>query len=63
FAIQTLLRSKAPISRVRGTWQQYQGIPLMPTYHPAYLLRNPNGKREVWADMKLVVTRMRETAL
>lgn len=63
FAIQTLLQSKAPISRVRGTWQQYQGIPLMPTYHPAYLLRNPNGKREVWSDMKQVVERLRETAI
>jgi DNA polymerase len=59
FAVQTLLRSKVPISRVRGTWQQYQGIPLMPTYHPAYLLRNPNGKREVWADMRQVVERLR----
>jgi DNA polymerase len=63
FAIQTLLQSKAPISKLRGTWQQYQGIPLMPTYHPAYLLRNPNGKREVWADMKLVMERLRETEL
>jgi DNA polymerase len=59
FAVQTLLQNKLPISRVRGTWQQYQGIPLMPTYHPAYLLRNPNGKREVWADMKQVVERLR----
>lgn len=58
FAIQTLLQSKAPISRVRGTWQQYQGIPLMPTYHPAYLLRNPISKREVWADMKQVMARL-----
>jgi len=63
FAIQTLLQSKVPISRVRGSWQQYQGIPLMPTYHPAYLLRNPNGKREVWADMKQVMARLQaETA-
>jgi DNA polymerase len=60
FAVQTLLQSKVPIGKVRGTWQQYQGIPLMPTYHPAYLLRNPNGKREVWSDMKLVVGRLRE---
>lgn len=59
FAIQTLLRTKAPIGKLRGTWQEYQGIPLMPTYHPAYLLRNPLGKREVWADMKLVVQRLR----
>lgn len=63
FAVQTLLQSKVPISRVRGTWQQYQGIPLMPTYHPAYLLRNPNGKREVWSDMKLVIERLRESEL
>jgi DNA polymerase len=62
FAVQTLLQSKAPIGKVRGTWQEYQGIPLMPTYHPAYLLRNPNGKREVWADMKQVVERLREGA-
>ena len=62
FAVQTLLQSKVPIGKVRGTWQEYQGIPLMPTYHPAYLLRNPNGKREVWADMKQVVERLREGA-
>jgi DNA polymerase len=55
FAIHTLLQTKVPIGRLRGTWQQYQGIPLMPTYHPAYLLRNPIGKREVWADMKQVM--------
>jgi len=61
FAIQTLLRSKAPIGKLRGTWQTYQGIPLMPTYHPAYLLRNPNGKREVWSDMKQVMERLRAT--
>lgn len=55
FAIHTLLQTKVPIGRLRGTWQQYQGLPLMPTYHPAYLLRNPIGKREVWADMKQVM--------
>jgi DNA polymerase len=60
FAVQTLLQSKVPIGKVRGTWQQYQGIPLMPTYHPAYLLRNPVGKREVWSDMRQVVGRLRE---
>ncbi|MCM2263688.1 MAG: uracil-DNA glycosylase [Desulfuromonadales bacterium] len=63
FAVQTLLQNKAPIGKVRGTWQQYQGIPLMPTYHPAYLLRNPNGKREVWADMKQVMERLRTEEL
>jgi uracil-DNA glycosylase family 4 len=55
FAVQSLLKSKEPISHLRGEWQQYQGIPLMPTYHPAYLLRNPEGKRDVWEDMKEVM--------
>ena len=58
FAVQSLLQSKVPISRIRGEWQSYQGIPLMPTYHPAYLLRNPEGKRDVWEDMKEVMRRL-----
>jgi len=62
FAGQTLLRSETPISRLRGSWHEYQGIPLMPTFHPAYLLRNPASKREVWEDMKLVMQRLRSTA-
>lgn len=60
FAAQTLLRDQTPISRLRGAWKDYQGIPLMPTYHPAYLLRNPAGKREVWEDMKLVMQRLHQ---
>jgi DNA polymerase len=55
FAAQTLLRSDAPISRLRGQWTAYEGIPLMPTFHPAFLLRNPAAKREVWADLQLVM--------
>ena len=58
FAVQSLLQSKVPISRIRGEWQSYHGIPLMPTYHPAYLLRNPEGKRDVWEDMKEVMRRL-----
>lgn len=58
FAVQSLLKTKAPISRLRGEWQSYQGVPLMPTYHPAYLLRNPEGKRDVWGDMKEVLRLM-----
>ena len=54
-AVHSLLKTKEPISRLRGEWQQYQGIPLMPTYHPDYLLRNPEGKRDVWEDMKEVL--------
>ncbi len=55
FAVHSLLKTRVPISQLRGEWQNYQGIPLMPTYHPAYLLRNPEGKREVWEDMKSVL--------
>jgi len=58
FAAQTLLQTKAPISRLRGQWYEYEGIPLMPTFHPAYLLRNPSGKRDVWDDMKQVMNRL-----
>ncbi len=61
FASQTLLSDQAPISRLRGHWRQYQGIPLLPTYHPAFLLRNPASKRDVWEDMKLVIKRLRHT--
>ena len=62
FAVHSLLKSKVPISRIRGEWQTYQGIPLMPTYHPAYLLRNPEGKRDVWEDMKEVMRRLQNEA-
>lgn len=55
FAAQTLLRDKAPISRLRGRWFDYHGSKLMPTLHPAYLLRNPNDKKLVWADIKMVM--------
>ena len=54
FATQTLLDTQTPISSLRGRFHNYKGIPLMPTYHPAYLLRNPDMKRDVWEDMKLV---------
>ena len=60
FASQTLLKNQGAISKMRGEWSEYQGIPLMPTYHPAYLLRNPLGKREVWDDMKLVMKKLRD---
>ncbi|APG23614.1 MAG: uracil-DNA glycosylase [Syntrophotalea acetylenica] len=59
FAVQTLLREKQAVSRLRGQWREYEGIPLMPTYHPAYLLRNPASKREVWEDLKQVMGRLR----
>ena len=58
FAVQTLLRSAEPVSRLRGKWHDYRGIRLMPTYHPAYLLRNPGDKRLVWEDIKSVLREM-----
>lgn len=56
FAAQTLLATKAPISQLRGKFHDYHGIPLMPTFHPAFLLRNAAMKREVWEDMQQVMT-------
>jgi DNA polymerase len=58
FAAQCLLRSDAPISRLRGRFHAYEGIPLMPTFHPAFLLRNPSAKREVWDDLKQVLAEL-----
>jgi DNA polymerase len=57
-AAQTLLRTKEPISRLRGKFYDFQGIPLLPTYHPAFLLRNPYEKKTVWEDMKLLLREM-----
>jgi DNA polymerase len=57
-AAQTLLRTKEPISRLRGKFYDFHGIPLLPTYHPAFLLRNPYEKKTVWEDMKLLLREM-----
>ena len=54
FAAHLLLRTDAPISRIRGVVHQYRGASLIPTFHPAYLLRSPDRKRDVWEDMKKV---------
>ena len=54
FSAQALLRSAEPITRLRGREFAYRNAVLMPTYHPAYLLRTPSAKREVWDDMKRV---------
>jgi uracil-DNA glycosylase len=58
FAVQTLLQSRVPITRLRGNWHTYMGIKLMPTFHPAYLLRNPADKKLVWEDIKKVMKEM-----
>ena len=58
FAAQTLLKTDIPISALRGRFHSYEGIKLMPTYHPAYLLRNPSAKKPVWEDVQMI---MKET--
>lgn len=57
FAAQTLLRDDTPITRMRGQWRQYEGIDLMPTFHPAYLLRSPEEKKKAWIDLQEVMKR------
>jgi DNA polymerase len=54
FAAQTLLDTKTPIGKLRGQVHRYQGVPLVVTYHPAALLRNPAWKRPTWEDVQLV---------
>lgn len=58
FAAQTLLESTTPISRLRGRFYDCMGARLLPTYHPAYLLRNPEKKRDVWQDMQILMQAM-----
>jgi DNA polymerase len=60
FATQTLLKTDAKITALRGKFYDLPGIKVLPTYHPAYLLRNPERKREVWEDMKKISERMAE---
>ncbi len=60
-AVKTLLKTKAGITSLRGNWQTYQGIPVMPTFHPAYLLRIPGDKKLVWEDIKKVMAELSKT--
>ncbi|HUN55503.1 MAG TPA: uracil-DNA glycosylase [Smithella sp.] len=55
FAAHTLLNTDIPISALRGRFHLYEGIKLMPTYHPAYLLRNPSAKKPVWEDVQMIM--------
>jgi uracil-DNA glycosylase family 4 len=55
FALQSLTGKDYGISSARGKWLEYEGVKVMPTYHPAYLLRTPGAKKDVWADMKKVM--------
>jgi uracil-DNA glycosylase len=54
-AAQALLETSLGITKIRGVFREFMGIPVMPTFHPAYLLRNPAAKREVWEDMQKVM--------
>jgi len=54
FGAQTLLQTREPISKLRGSFIEFRGVKLMATFHPAYLLRNPNEKRKVWEDMQKI---------
>ncbi len=58
FAAQTLLKTERTISSLRGKFHEYQGSKLLCTFHPAYLLRNPEEKRKVWEDMKMIRTEL-----
>ncbi len=58
FAAHTLLRTAIPITKLRGTWSEYAGVKLMPTFHPAYLLRSPEEKKKAWADLQLVMAQL-----
>ena len=58
FALQSLMERSYAITGARGQWLEYNGVKVMPTYHPAYLLRNPAAKKDVWADMKKVMAEL-----
>lgn len=59
-AAQNLLRTETPIGKLRGSVHRYTGIPLVVTYHPAYLLRSPLEKRKAWDDLRLALRTFRE---
>lgn len=63
FAVKTLLQTTEGITRLRGNFKSYHGIPVMPTFHPAYLLRNETAKRPAWNDLQQVMKRMDELGL
>ncbi|MGQ9495676.1 MAG: uracil-DNA glycosylase [Thermoanaerobaculaceae bacterium] len=57
-AARHLLGARGPISSFRGQWQRWEGVDVLPTFHPAYLLRNPLAKRDAWEDLKLLMKRL-----
>ena len=61
FAAQTLLSTKTPISRLRGKFHDFHGINVLPTFHPAYLLRNPSEKKTAWEDLQIIMHALKES--
>ncbi len=61
-ATHRLTGSRKPIGALRGRWHSYRNIPLMPVFHPAFMLRNPQAKREAWHDLKLIMRRLASTS-
>jgi len=57
-AAHLLLKTNAPISALRGRFQEYRGVRVMPTFHPAFLLRKPERKRDTWSDLKVVMAEL-----
>ncbi|WP_233104112.1 uracil-DNA glycosylase [Haliangium ochraceum] len=57
-AAHLLLQTTAPMSALRGRFQEYRGVRVMPTFHPAFLLRRPERKRDTWNDLKLVIAEL-----
>jgi uracil-DNA glycosylase family 4 len=57
-AAETMLEMRESMGKLRGRWFEFRGIPLVVTYHPAYLLRDPTKKRETWEDLKLILARL-----
>lgn len=60
FSAQTLLETQQKISALRGKFHDYHGVKLLPTFHPAYLLRNPNEKKTVWEDLKKIMEALKK---
>ena len=58
FAAQFLLETEEGIMKIRGRWGAYRGVPVMPTFHPSFLLRQPDRKRDAWTDLKAVLERL-----
>ena len=57
-AAETILETRESMGRLRGRWYEFQGLPVMVTYHPAYLLRDPSRKADTWADLKQILAHL-----